>query len=86
MGFLGKADPPEDEIQTASDHDVEKTVPAHQETGSVSPPAVMTAATTIDPELERRVLRKLDLRVPTLMGFFCRTPRIPFHLMSSDCV
>ncbi|KAJ5585516.1 uncharacterized protein N7459_005316 [Penicillium hispanicum] len=70
MGFFGKSDPPEDDIQTAPDPDVEKTVPAHQETGPVQPPAVMTASTSIDPELERRVLRKLDWRVPTLMGFF----------------
>lgn len=70
MGFFGKKDPSEDEIQRApSDRDVEKTVPAHQESGQVQP-ATMTM-TAIDPELERRVLRKLDLRVPTLMAFFC---------------
>jgi hypothetical protein len=70
MGFFGKKDPSEDEIQRApSDQDVEKTVPAHQESGHIQPPAM--AATVLDPELERRVLRKLDWRVPTLMGFFC---------------
>jgi hypothetical protein len=70
MGYFGKKDPSEDEIQRApSDQDVEKTVPAHQETGYIQRAAVATTA--LDPELERRVLRKLDWRVPTLMGFFC---------------
>lgn len=70
MGYFGKKNPSEDEIQRAPpDRDVEKTVPAHQEAGNIQPPAV--AARVLDPELERRVLRKLDWRVPTLMGFFC---------------
>lgn len=69
MGFFGKAEPPEDEIQRApSDQDVEKTIPAHQESNPAQPTVVPAA---IDADLERRVLRKLDLRVPTLMGFFC---------------
>ncbi|KAJ5273371.1 hypothetical protein N7478_008496 [Penicillium angulare] len=70
MGFLGKGEPSGDEIQRAPpDEDVEKTVPAQLESAPVYPPAKVIP-TAIDPELERRVLRKLDLRVPTLMGFF----------------
>ncbi|KAJ5102640.1 hypothetical protein N7532_003169 [Penicillium argentinense] len=69
MGFFGKFDPPEDEIQRAPpDVDIEKRVPSHEENEPGQPPAVVAAA-PIDPELERRVLRKLDWRVPTLMGF-----------------
>lgn len=72
MGFFGAKEPSEDGIQRApSDQDVEKTVPAHQEGGHVQPATMTTTA--IDPELERRVLRKLDLHVPTLMAFFCRS-------------
>jgi hypothetical protein len=72
MGFVGKKDPSEDGIHRApSDQDVEKTVPDHQESGHVQP-GTMTS-TAIDPELERRVLRKLDWHVPTLMAFFCRS-------------
>lgn len=70
MGFFGKSESPEDEIQRAPDPDVEKRVPSHEEKGPVEPVGVYVPA-TIDPELEKRVLRKLDLRVPTLMGFFC---------------
>ncbi|CAI7603969.1 unnamed protein product [Penicillium crustosum] len=65
MGFLERQELPDDVIQTAPDEDVEKiAVPAHEE----KPPAVTLPA--IDPELERRVVRKLDWRVPTLLGFF----------------
>lgn len=70
MGFFGKSELPEDQIQRApSDQDVEKTLPAHQESSPAQPEVL--APPSIDPELERRVLRKLDWRVPTLMGFFC---------------
>lgn len=70
-GFFGKADYPEDQIQRAPpDPDVEKRVPSHEEEPSLpNQPVCVPAA--IDPELERRVVRKLDWRVPTLMGFFC---------------
>ncbi|KAJ5637436.1 hypothetical protein N7490_007315 [Penicillium lividum] len=68
MGLFGK-ELPDDEIQRAPDQDVEKTLPAQLENAPVQPPAKFTP-TVIDPELERRVVRKLDLRVPTLMGFF----------------
>ena len=69
MGFFGKKNASDDEIQQASTEDVEKTIPAHQENKATQRPAAVTA--TLDPELERRVLRKLDYRVPTLMAFFC---------------
>ncbi|KAJ5375125.1 Major facilitator superfamily domain general substrate transporter [Penicillium concentricum] len=64
MGFLQNQEQPEDVIQTAPDEDVEKiAVPAHEE----EPPTAILPA--IEPELERRVVRKLDWRVPTLLGF-----------------
>lgn len=72
MGFFGKADYPEDEIQRAPpDLDIEKRIPSHEETGPVQPSLPVPEPAVIDPELERRVLKKLDWRVPTLMGFFC---------------
>ncbi|KAJ5815476.1 Major facilitator superfamily domain general substrate transporter [Penicillium riverlandense] len=68
MGFFGKSEPSDDAIQRApADQDVEKRVPSHQEAGPTQPSAALPA---IDPEVERRVLRKLDLRVPTIMAFF----------------
>lgn len=78
MGFFGKSEPCDDEIQRAPpDPDVEKTIPSHDE-GPTQPPIVTAAA--IDPELERRVLKKLDLRLPTLMGFFC------MHIPPLECL
>lgn len=69
MGFFGKAEPSNDAIQKApADQDVEKRVPSHQGAGPKTPSAAVPA---IDPEVERRVVRKLDLRVPTIMAFFC---------------
>lgn len=66
MSFLERQGLPADVIQTAPDEDVEKVVvPAHEE----KPPAATLPV--IDPELERRVVRKLDWHVPTLLGFFC---------------
>jgi hypothetical protein len=66
MGYFGKNEPPEDVIQPAPDEDVQKvTAPAHQE----KPPSATMA--TIDPDLERQVVRKLDWHLPTLMAFFC---------------
>lgn len=78
MGFLERQELPDDVIQTAPNADVEKiAVPAHEE----KPPTVTLPA--IDPELERRVVKKLDWRVPTLLGFFCmlQTPRPLNELM-----
>ncbi|KAJ6017097.1 hypothetical protein N7451_000476 [Penicillium sp. IBT 35674x] len=70
MGLFGKRELPEDEIQRVPpEQDVEKTLPAQLEVAPVQPPAKLTPR-AIDPELERRVVRKLDMRVPTLMGFF----------------
>jgi hypothetical protein len=77
MGFFGKSELPEDIIQVAPDADVEKTtVPAHVE----KPPTATIEIAAIDPELERRVVRKLDLRVPTLMGFFCMVFQAPKNI------
>lgn len=82
MGFFGKSEPSDDEISRAPPSpDVEKKMPSHDE--GPSQPSILTAA-AIDPELERRVLRKLDLRLPTLMAFFCAhisqdTPNRSYH-------
>ena len=71
MGLFGKRELPEDEIQRVPpDQDVEKTLPAQLETAPVQPPTKFNPR-AIDPELERQVVRKLDLRVPTLLGFLC---------------
>jgi hypothetical protein len=69
MGFFGKSEPSSDEIQRAPpDPDVEKKIPSHEE----GPTQLsISAAGSINPNLERRVVRKLDLRVPTLMAFLC---------------
>lgn len=70
MGFFGKSETPGDEIQNASPaQDVEKTIPPIEAAGPT--PSTAVTATLIDPELERRVLRKLDWRVPTLTAFLC---------------
>ncbi|KAI2770055.1 hypothetical protein DTO012A8_5070 [Penicillium roqueforti] len=64
MGFLERQEQLENVIQTAPDEDIEKSaVPTHQEKPTTLLPA-------IDPELERRVVRKLDWHVVTLLGFF----------------
>jgi hypothetical protein len=83
MGYSERQQQPEDVIQTAPDEDIEKnTVPAHEE----KPPTAILPA--IDPELERRVVRKLDWRVPTLLGFFCmlRTADIKRTYTLTMCV
>jgi len=82
MGFFGKREPFGDEIQRSPpDPDVEKKIPSHEE--GRTQPSIVAAA--IDPELERRILRKLDLHLPTLMGFFCmhtslNAPKTILHL------
>ena len=84
MGLFGKRELPEDEIQRVPpDQDVEKTLPAQLEVAPVQPPAKLTPR-AIDPELERRVVRKLDLRVPTLMGFFCMNVDPKFQKSFAD--
>ncbi|KAF7714775.1 MFS-type transporter [Penicillium ucsense] len=61
-----------EEIQHAvSDTDPEKTVPDYEEyTLPSKHNAAASSLTVFSPELEKRVLRKLDLHVPTLMAFF----------------
>ncbi|KAJ5214965.1 Major facilitator superfamily domain general substrate transporter [Penicillium chermesinum] len=73
MGFFGKRNDSEDQIQEAApEPDVEKVVPsAHQESDvGQSAAGPMLALPDIDPKLEHRVLRKLDLRLTTLVAFF----------------
>lgn len=81
MGFSGKPEQAEDGIQNAPEgQDVEKRIPSHQET----PGGGTVAAAAIDPELERRVLRKLDWRVPTLTAFLCMISVPPIRGTVSD--
>jgi hypothetical protein len=71
---LLKKECPEDAIQSApSAQDIEKQVRSHEESHVPAIEAHSSTMEAIDSEMERRVLRKLDLRVPTLMGFFCKT-------------
>ncbi|PYH41457.1 putative MFS transporter [Aspergillus saccharolyticus JOP 1030-1] len=76
MGFLGRKDgpssPAEDVdaiVEAPSDGDPEKQQPMHREEAHTALPQCHRASRSIDPALEARVLRKLDLRVPTLLGF-----------------
>lgn len=78
MGFVGKSEPSSDEIQRAPpDPDVEKKIPSHEE----GPTQLSNfAAGSINPDLERRVVKKLDLRVPTMMAFLCmHIPSMPLE-------
>jgi hypothetical protein len=70
-------------IQQAPGVDTEKQDAVHQdEDNNTALPSMPASAITIDPAIERRVLRKLDLRVPTLLGFLCESsPR----LVDSKC-
>lgn len=75
MGFFGKSEPSEDDIQSAPPvQDVEKRDLSQEENGRHVQPTSVTA-TPIDPVLERRVLRKLDWRIPPLTGFLCMMSR-----------
>lgn len=74
MAYFGKAETPEDAIQRAPADDVEKHTVSDQEAYLAAGETPAAHLMTIDPVLERRVLRKLDLRVPTLMAFFCMLP------------
>jgi hypothetical protein len=61
-------------IQQAPGVDTEKQDAVHQdEDNNTALPSMPASAITIDPAIERRVLRKLDLRVPTLLGFLCES-------------
>ncbi|KJK64538.1 D-galactonate transporter [Aspergillus parasiticus SU-1] len=70
MGFFGKKDPSSDEIKEAPVmSDPEKQQPVHHDDAQTALPQIPPAVVNIDPAIEARILRKLDLRVPTLMGF-----------------
>lgn len=76
MGFFGKKDPSGDEIKEAPImSDPEKQQPVHHDDAQTALPQIPAAVVNIDPAVEARMLRKLDLRVPTLMGFLCMSPR-----------
>lgn len=72
MGFFGKNQATltvfDDDIQPAPTADPEKQTLSHDESQTALP-EMPPAAVFIDPEIEKRVLRKLDWRVPTLLGF-----------------
>lgn len=66
MGFFGKDDPaPQDTIDPAPAVDTEKQLPSHHE------PEIRTAAMTVDPTVESRLLRKMDWNLVTLVSFLC---------------
>ena len=71
MGFFGKKDPPEDAIENAPDVDTEKQQPMHNERDEGDHTALPLPLVEIDPAVEKRMLRKMDCRVPVLLGFLC---------------
>ena len=73
MGFFGKKDPPEDTIENAPDVDTEKQQPVHNERDEGDHAALPLPIVEIDPAVERRMLRKMDCRVPVLLGFLCES-------------
>lgn len=80
MGFFGKENPPpQDTIDMAPTVDPEKQVSSHHE------PEVRTAALTVDPAVESRLLRKLDWNLVTLVSFLCMISS-PDGLIESDLI
>ena len=73
MGFFGKKDAPEDAIENAPDVDTEKQQPVHNERDEGDHAALPLPIVEIDPAVERRMLRKMDCRVPVLLGFLCES-------------
>ena len=73
MGFFGKKDLPEDAIENAPDVDTEKQQPVHNERDEGDHAALPLPIVEIDPAVERRMLRKMDCRVPVLLGFLCES-------------
>ena len=74
MGLFGREDVPasdNDTIEPAppADTDAEKQAPEHDEGVAQG---ISDTTATADPKVEARLLRKLDLRVPTLMAFLCK--------------
>ncbi|PYI11426.1 MFS general substrate transporter [Aspergillus sclerotiicarbonarius CBS 121057] len=74
MGYFGKRDASTDmtgnadAIVSAPGSDPEKQQVAHDEESHTALPQIPQMV-TIDPAVEARLVRKLDLRVPTLLGF-----------------
>lgn len=82
MGFFGKTDPAEDAIENApTSADTEKQVPSEEENWAGQPQA---AVVQVDPAVEKRVLRKLDLRLPILMAFLCECHEFCSFARDSD--
>lgn len=81
-------DTPKDELKDAIEQapgvDTEKQNAVHhdEDDNNTALPSMPASAITIDPAIERRVLRKLDLRVPTLLGFLCESS---CRLVESKC-
>ncbi|KAH8427816.1 uncharacterized protein LDX57_005521 [Aspergillus melleus] len=83
MGFFGKKDgsldphagsnAPDDDIREAPVvRDPEKQLPIHDDDVQTALPPMPAPSIDIDPAVEKRLLRKLDWRVPTLLGFLCK--------------
>lgn len=90
MGFFGKRDnAPGDAIEYAPEQvDSEKQSPPEQ---IEQPVQTEGALIEVDPVVEKRLLRKLDLRLPTLMMFLCEccclyATYIGRGLMTSRCI
>lgn len=82
MGFFGKEDPPNDTIEQApTNEDTEKQLTTHYscEDNTALPP---TPVVHIDPAVEKRMLRKLDCRLPLLLGFLCMLLN---HIKRDEC-
>lgn len=70
MGLLGKREnAPEDTIENAP-HPVDSEKQSSPEDVE-QPTQTQVPPVEIDPAVEKRLLRKLDLRLPTLMMFLC---------------
>lgn len=76
MGFFGNNDrplDPDDDIREApASSDSEKQMPTHEDNVQTALPPMPAPAIDLDPAVEKRLLRKLDWRVPTLLGFLCK--------------
>lgn len=83
MGFFGKKDDTldphagsnaqDDDIREAPAlRDPEKQMPIHDDDVQTALPPMPAPTIDIDPAVEKRLLRKLDWRVPTLLGFLCK--------------
>ena len=72
MGLFPRSDsPPQDAIESAPASDPERQATPPKEAEA---PEVQLAVVNIDPEVEKRLVRKLDWNVVTLVAFLCNFP------------